>query len=181
VTDNPLSPSSPAHTHTHALSPPPPLLLLPPPPPPRYGYPPTVNHRAQTDRARAVATAVVGEGNVIDDATPTMGSEDFSYVYSQVYYSSNMNGHPKTPECIQWMDGFLPVSLCLFMSLSLSLSSSPLAPLPLPPPPLSLSHLHTHTPHHRCLYRYMLESVPGCYIWLGQGGGPSACALHNPG
>jgi hippurate hydrolase len=31
-------------------------------------------------------------------------------------------------------------------------------------------------------FAYMLESRPGCYIWLGNGtaGGPGGCAVHNP-
>ena len=29
-------------------------------------------------------------------------------------------------------------------------------------------------------FAFMLQKVPGAYLWLGQGGGPSACALHNP-
>jgi amidohydrolase len=27
---------------------------------------------------------------------------------------------------------------------------------------------------------YMLQAVPGAYVWLGQGGGPGSCFLHNP-
>ncbi len=29
-------------------------------------------------------------------------------------------------------------------------------------------------------FAFMLECRPGCYVWLGQGGGPSSCMLHNP-
>ena len=31
-------------------------------------------------------------------------------------------------------------------------------------------------------FAYMLESRPGCYIWLGNGevGGPGGCNVHNP-
>jgi amidohydrolase len=29
-------------------------------------------------------------------------------------------------------------------------------------------------------FAYMLEKRPGAYVWLGQGGGPSGCFLHNP-
>jgi len=29
-------------------------------------------------------------------------------------------------------------------------------------------------------FAYMLNARPGCYVWLGQGGGPSGCMLHNP-
>jgi len=30
-------------------------------------------------------------------------------------------------------------------------------------------------------FAYMLQAKPGAYLLLGQGGGPSACYLHNPG
>ena len=29
-------------------------------------------------------------------------------------------------------------------------------------------------------FSYMLEARPGAYVWLGQGGGPMSCFLHNP-
>ena len=30
-------------------------------------------------------------------------------------------------------------------------------------------------------FSFMLQAVPGAYLWLGQAGGPSACGVHNPG
>lgn len=69
------------------------------------GYPVTVNHAHQTKLAADVAAKVVGSDNVVHDAPPTMGAEDFSY---------------------------------------------------------------------------MLNERPGCYIWLGQAGGPSKSMVHNP-
>ena len=42
------------------------------------GYPPTINHRDETDFARRVLGEVVGAENV-HEFEPTMGSEDFSY------------------------------------------------------------------------------------------------------
>jgi hippurate hydrolase len=30
-------------------------------------------------------------------------------------------------------------------------------------------------------FSYMLQVRPGAYVWLGQGGGPLGCQLHNPG
>ncbi len=30
-------------------------------------------------------------------------------------------------------------------------------------------------------FAYMLNARPGAYLWVGQGGGPSACSVHNPG
>ena len=29
-------------------------------------------------------------------------------------------------------------------------------------------------------FAYMLNARPGAYLWVGQGGGPTACSVHNP-
>jgi len=70
------------------------------------GYPATVNAAREAEFAARVGEKVFGKENVVRDADPTMGGEDFAY---------------------------------------------------------------------------MLQQRPGAYIWLGQGGGPSGCFLHNPG
>ena len=44
------------------------------------GYPPTVNHPEQTERAALAAARVLGEGRVIRDRPPAMGGEDFSFM-----------------------------------------------------------------------------------------------------
>lgn len=54
-------------------------------------YPPTVNHRAETEIAAAVAAQIVGEDNVDRNPTPTMGAEDFSYMLEA------------KPGCYVWM------------------------------------------------------------------------------
>jgi len=69
------------------------------------GYPATVNSEREARFAASVGERIFGKGNVITDAEPTMGGEDFSY---------------------------------------------------------------------------MLQARPGAYVWLGQGGGPGGCFLHNP-
>jgi hippurate hydrolase len=71
----------------------------------RRGYPATVNSAREAEFAARVGERVFGKGNVVTDAEPTMGGEDFSY---------------------------------------------------------------------------MLLERPGAYVWLGQGGGPGGCFLHNP-
>lgn len=45
--------------------------------------PPTVNGHLQTELTRQVATAVVGEHNVVKP-TPTVAAEDFSYMLQEV-------------------------------------------------------------------------------------------------
>jgi len=72
----------------------------------RRGYPATVNTEREAVFAARVGERVFGAANVITDAEPTMGGEDFSY---------------------------------------------------------------------------MLQARPSAYVFLGQGGGPSGCFLHNPG
>ncbi|MCP5371630.1 MAG: amidohydrolase [Hyphomicrobiales bacterium] len=42
-------------------------------------YPPTINHAAETRLAAAAAAAVVGTDNVVENATPSMGAEDFAF------------------------------------------------------------------------------------------------------
>jgi len=46
----------------------------------RFGYPATVNHAAQTEKALAIAERVAGAGNVDHDVAPSMGGEDFAYM-----------------------------------------------------------------------------------------------------
>ncbi|MDH4191169.1 MAG: M20 family metallopeptidase [Betaproteobacteria bacterium] len=72
----------------------------------RRGYPATVNSAREAEFAARVGERIFGAENVVRDADPTMGGEDFAY---------------------------------------------------------------------------LLQERPGAYIWLGQGGGPSGCFLHNPG
>jgi hippurate hydrolase len=71
----------------------------------RRGYPPTINSEREAQFAARIGERIFGKGNVVTDADPTMGGEDFSY---------------------------------------------------------------------------MLLERPGAYVWLGQGGGPDGCFLHNP-
>jgi len=46
----------------------------------RFGYPATVNHAAQTEKALEIAERVAGAGNVDHDVQPSMGGEDFAYM-----------------------------------------------------------------------------------------------------
>ena len=47
------------------------------------GYPPTINHAAEAERAATVMTEVMGQDAVIFDAPPSMASEDFSYMLEE--------------------------------------------------------------------------------------------------
>lgn len=57
------------------------------------GYPPLVNHEAESQVARQAAAAVVGEPNVHDDFPPLMGAEDFAYMLEA------------KPGCYIWLGG----------------------------------------------------------------------------
>src|SRR6202034_2431861 len=46
----------------------------------RRGYPPTINHGAETDFAASIARKVAGDSHVDANTPPTMGSEDFSFI-----------------------------------------------------------------------------------------------------
>ena len=46
----------------------------------RHGYPVTFNHTDQTDFSVAVAAEIAGSDKVDNNALPTMGGEDFSYM-----------------------------------------------------------------------------------------------------
>ncbi len=45
-----------------------------------HRFPPTVNSEAETHFAAQVAARLVGSGNVVHDAAPSMGSEDFGWM-----------------------------------------------------------------------------------------------------
>jgi hippurate hydrolase len=57
----------------------------------RRGYPPTVNSAAEAAICAEVATALVGTENVVTDARPSMGAEDFAYLLQ------------KKPGCYVWL------------------------------------------------------------------------------
>jgi hippurate hydrolase len=47
------------------------------------GYPPTVNHAAEAERAAKAMTDIIGGDGVIFDAPPSMGAEDFSFMLEE--------------------------------------------------------------------------------------------------
>jgi hippurate hydrolase len=47
------------------------------------GYPPTINHAAEADRAAGVMEDVLGKDGVIIDPPPSMGGEDFSFMLEE--------------------------------------------------------------------------------------------------
>lgn len=63
----------------------------------RRGYPATVNHEKQAEKAARVAEAVLGQGKVDRDMQPVMGAEDFSYMLEKrpgAYIAMGQAGGP---------------------------------------------------------------------------------------
>ena len=47
------------------------------------GYPPTINHLAEADRAANVAGMVLGKDRIVTDIEPSMASEDFAFMLEE--------------------------------------------------------------------------------------------------
>jgi hippurate hydrolase len=60
------------------------------------GYPPMINHEAETDYLRDLARRFAGEENVADLARPSMGGEDFGYFLEEKPGTYFMLGTAKT-------------------------------------------------------------------------------------
>jgi hippurate hydrolase len=91
----------------------------------RRGYPPTVNHEAETERAALAAAKVLGQERVIRQRPPVMGGEDFSFMllerpgcFVRVGQADGARGavpvhHPK----YDFNDDALPIGASFFASL----------------------------------------------------------------
>ena len=67
----------------------------------RRGYPPTLNSPAEAGLCRDVLINLVGAGNVLIDAAPSMGAEDFSYMLRE------------RPGCYVWIGNGLAEGGCM--------------------------------------------------------------------
>ena len=79
-------------------------------------YPATVNHLDAVARVEAVAGAMFGERNLVTDALPSMGAEDFSYMLQQrpgcfawIGAGPTENGHVLHNEHYDFNDALLPL------------------------------------------------------------------------
>jgi hippurate hydrolase len=67
----------------------------------RRGYPPTVNSQAEAELCREVLSGLVGAENVLVNAAPSMGAEDFSYMLRE------------KPGCYVWIGNGLAEGGCM--------------------------------------------------------------------
>ena len=67
----------------------------------RRGYPPTLNTQAEASLCRDVLIDLVGAANVLVDAAPSMGAEDFSYMLRE------------RPGCYVWIGNGLAEGGCM--------------------------------------------------------------------
>ena len=68
----------------------------------RRGYPSTINTEREAVFAAQVGERVFGKGNVVTDAEPTMGGEDFSYMLQArpgAYVFLGQGGGPAAASC----------------------------------------------------------------------------------
>ncbi|MEM7443511.1 MAG: M20 aminoacylase family protein [Pseudomonadota bacterium] len=88
------------------------------------GYPATVNHAEQTEKAARVAERVMGDGKVNRDFEPVMGAEDFSFMLEKrpgAYIAIGQAGGPSS--CMvhnpryDFNDEILPVGASFFATL----------------------------------------------------------------
>jgi hippurate hydrolase len=89
------------------------------------GYPPTVNHAAETERAALAAAKVLGTERVIRDRPPGMAGEDFSFMllerpgcFVRIGQATGSRGavpvhHPK----YDFNDDLLPIGASFFSAL----------------------------------------------------------------
>lgn len=88
-------------------------------------YDATVNHKAETEFARALAVEFAGEDKVRDMARPTMGSEDFAYMLKERPGTYFFLGARKTPDDPQlhhpkydFNDDLLPIGAAFWVELA---------------------------------------------------------------
>jgi len=90
----------------------------------KRGYPATVNHAEQTEKAARIAESVLGEGKVSRDMEPVMGAEDFSFMLELrpgAYIAIGQAGGPSS--CMvhnpryDFNDEILPIGASFFATL----------------------------------------------------------------
>jgi hippurate hydrolase len=87
-------------------------------------YDPTINHKAETDFARALAVQFVGAGKVVDMERPMMGSEDFAYMLVErpgTYFflggARGKNDYPLHHASYNFNDDLLPIGAAFWTEL----------------------------------------------------------------
>lgn len=90
----------------------------------RRNYPPTVNHAAQADKAAAALGRVIGVENVVRNAPPSMGGEDFAFFLEQrpgCYLWLGAGGSPTSCNVhhpsYDFNDALLPIGASLWVEL----------------------------------------------------------------
>ena len=90
----------------------------------RRSYDPTVNHKAETDFARALATRFAGPEHVTDLERPFMGSEDFAYMLKErpgtYFFLGGARGeanHPLHHPAYDFNDDLIPIGAAFWTEL----------------------------------------------------------------
>lgn len=89
------------------------------------GYNATINHKAETDFVRALATRFAGSEKIIEMERPTMGSEDFAYMLERrpgTYFFVGTQRTPNDPPLhhprYDFNDDILPIGTSFWVELA---------------------------------------------------------------
>ncbi len=89
------------------------------------GYDPTINHKAETDFVRQLATSFAGKDKVYDMPRPMMGSEDFGYMLAErpgTYFFLGTQRTPNDPPLhhprYDFNDDILPIGTTFWVELA---------------------------------------------------------------
>ncbi|HLP68801.1 MAG TPA: M20 aminoacylase family protein [Rhizobium sp.] len=89
------------------------------------GYNATINHKAETDFVRALATRVAGPEKIIEMERPNMGSEDFAYMLEErpgTYFFVGTQRTPNDPPLhhprYDFNDDILPIGTSFWVELA---------------------------------------------------------------
>lgn len=89
------------------------------------GYDPTINHKAETDFVRELATSFAGKDKVYDMPRPMMGSEDFGYMLAErpgTYFFLGTQRTPNDPPLhhprYDFNDDILPIGTTFWVELA---------------------------------------------------------------
>jgi len=87
-----------------------------------YGYPVTVNHAEETERAAAAASAVTSPDDVARTMNPSMGAEDFAYMLqarpgAYIWIGNGLDSAPLHNPAYDFNDDILPTGAAYWASL----------------------------------------------------------------
>ena len=89
----------------------------------RSGYPPTVNHVDEAERAATIAGKIVGSDNILVNPEPSMGAEDFAFMLKQkpgayVWLGAGLQSENLHSPHFDFNDEILPIGASFWVRLA---------------------------------------------------------------